>query len=160
VARSPRQRKRPPPTPAGATDALRFAQDIRERCLQASGDAGLTLCDLLLEDARQVHDEGRLAGSSALAPSAWKVLVRVLEEWANRGERGGELFQWVAQLKGELRRIKRKPDLQILRDKETMTYGALARKYGCTVEAARKRVKRARERQAKEAQGYSSRNPS
>jgi hypothetical protein len=98
-------KKRPP--------AGQFARDIRERLLLADGAAGLALCELLLTDAtspRQDKDgriTGPAVGSCELPPSAWKVLVRLMEEWFNRGERGLQDYNDLAELRRRVHSAER-----------------------------------------------------
>jgi hypothetical protein len=88
--------------PDPASDAERSARDIREMCLRADADAGLALCDLLLDNARRREDEGRPIGSMDLPPCAWKVLVRLMEGWAGLRERCGEQHAKSEGLRHEL----------------------------------------------------------
>jgi hypothetical protein len=96
------------PLPAGAANAEQWAREVRELCLHASGDAGLALCELLHDDAGRLQDGGRLVGSTALPPSAWKVLVRLMEEWVGRGERTGKQHGELAKQHDELAGLRRK----------------------------------------------------
>jgi hypothetical protein len=68
--------------------AEKVAYSIREELRQAHGYTGLVLCDLLLQDAKS--QEGAFPeigtgaiGSLMLPSSAWRVLVRLMEEWEN-----------------------------------------------------------------------------
>jgi hypothetical protein len=104
----------PPVPPHEIREAAeQFARDIRERLLHASGDAGLALCELLLTDAacpRQDKDgrtTGPAVGSCELPPSAWQVLVRLMEEWFNRGERGSQDHNGLAGLRRRVQSAER-----------------------------------------------------
>jgi hypothetical protein len=91
----------PPLTPAEAA-AEQWAGDIRERCQQASGDAGLALCDLLLEDAAREDPARPGVPGSMLLPenTAWRVLVGLMEGYAGLQERGAKEYD-------ELKRYKK-----------------------------------------------------
>jgi hypothetical protein len=107
---TPSEPRQPDRALATTTDAEKLARNIRELCRHASGDAGLVLCDMLLKDAVLLKDGGRPIGSIALPPSAWKVLVRLMEEWLSRGERGLEQYSQLEELRCELRPYRHGPD--------------------------------------------------
>jgi hypothetical protein len=88
-----------PPVHSSDSDAEGIARAIRERCLHEDGAVGLALLDLLLADARKLlDDDGSAHGSFGLPPGAWKVLVRVMEEWHNWGEQSLEQYRRIRDL--------------------------------------------------------------
>jgi hypothetical protein len=76
--------------------AGQVAREIRAACLRAGADAGCVLADLLAQESWV-----------DVPPSAWKVLVRLVEEWQARGERGRSLYSIEKELSGKLERSGR-----------------------------------------------------
>ena len=87
-----RQHKPARPTPEQAK-AQRWARGIRQRFLSASGDAGLELLGIAFSECEGEFD---------FPPCAWKVFVRFVREWHNRGVKTGRDYERIAELNGQV----------------------------------------------------------